>query len=464
MLVRAKSVPLYFGAKFSSRRRDDARFSMFQKEVQARIPHIYHLSISAELFHLHSILEGLVSPAPTLEYLSLFSRGGYRGGTITEKQFVPDALFNGSAPRLSCLNLRNYNISWKSPLLNGLKYLEILTLSENARPELEVWLGALDKMPQLKMLTLHSASPVAPPVPFDVKCTIALPFLTHLDISASLWDCALALAHLDLPALTCLRLTTIYHLPNRSDVQQLLPYVARHAHGTQDTQPLRSMLIRGSETKLDLDILAWPVPEIDVEVHDPPTLLGATLPPRMALFFRSRRIHNGHRQVFDMVMAALPLEGLFTLRPTPRWPLLQRVGLTPPVDRGFTKMLLEDYGGSEDPLLPSLTELVFVDTRLAGYLTLTLRDALMKRMLDLRLCEEDSDNAAAVQLFSEFVVDVLGPEETFEARKQVRAMWDSLARGPLIEGPLIEDDEETNSDTDDDDAKNDSETRMGTRL
>jgi len=175
-------------------------------------------------------------------------------------------------------------------------------------------------------------------------------------------------------------------------------------------------------------------------------------------------------------MAALPLEGLvtliaqdlhlplrllqqFTLRPTPRWPLLQRVGLTPPVDRGFTKMLLEDYGGSEDPLLPSLTELVFVDTRLAGYLTLTLRDALMKRveqgvpleMLDLRLCEEDSDNAAAVQLFSEFVVDVLGPEETFEARKQVRAMWDSLARGPLIEGPLIEDDEETNSDTDDDD-------------
>jgi hypothetical protein len=67
-------------------------------------------------------------------------------------------------------------------------------------------------MPQLKTLTLHSASPIAPPFPFDVERTVTLPSLTRLDILASPGDCALALAHLDLPALTWLCLTALIPL------------------------------------------------------------------------------------------------------------------------------------------------------------------------------------------------------------------------------------------------------------
>jgi hypothetical protein len=80
-----------------------------------------------------STLEELVSPAPTLKYLSLFSRGvsnGRNGRTWNEVD-IPDDLFEGTAPGLSCLKLRNCDISWESPLLRGLKYLEILTPSEH---------------------------------------------------------------------------------------------------------------------------------------------------------------------------------------------------------------------------------------------------------------------------------------------------------------------------------------------
>ena len=100
-------------------------------------------------------------------------------------------------------------------LLKGLEHLEIFTPSQNARPKLADWLGALDRMPQLTTLTLHSASPIASPLPFDIQHIVTLPFLTHLDILAFLSDYAFALAHLNLPALIWLCLTTLSScLPN----------------------------------------------------------------------------------------------------------------------------------------------------------------------------------------------------------------------------------------------------------
>jgi hypothetical protein len=73
ILVRAKSAPLYLEAKVSGDRWDNARVSTFRKELQAHVPHIRRLKISSTALDLFdSIIEGLVSPAPTLECLSLF--------------------------------------------------------------------------------------------------------------------------------------------------------------------------------------------------------------------------------------------------------------------------------------------------------------------------------------------------------------------------------------------------------
>ncbi|KAH8987372.1 hypothetical protein EDB86DRAFT_2950983 [Lactarius hatsudake] len=204
--------------------------------------------MSAKHFYLHKTLEGLVSPAPTLEYLSL-SIHEYRRRE-TSRVFVPDTLFDGTTPRLSHLELYNCTISWKSPLLKGLRHLDIRSLFEDARPSLLDWLDALDEMPQLKTLILHSTSPIAPPgalPPSGIERTVTLPLLAYLNISASVRDCGFALAHLLLPALTQLSFMAISCRSDGSDVQEILPYVARHAHGPQDTQPLHNVVVQGEK-------------------------------------------------------------------------------------------------------------------------------------------------------------------------------------------------------------------------
>ena len=209
------------------------------------------------------------------------------------------------APPLGSLQLWSCNISWTSPILKRLKCLEIVLPSADARPELAVWLDALDEMSRLKSLTLHSASPIAPSFLFDVKRTVKLPSRTRLDILAySLEDCALALAHLDLPALTSLRLTAISSrdVLNKDDV--------RHARGPQDTHPLRSARISSSEE--DVRVLAWRVPDIDVKMHNLSNSLAATLPTRVAFSLKTHRHSwpNSRLEIVDTMMTGLPLEDL----------------------------------------------------------------------------------------------------------------------------------------------------------
>ena len=486
ILVRSKSVPLYLKSRGSYHRWRDNQYCRLGKELQAHILRICHLTLSATPTLLECTLEELVSPAPTLECLSLSSRGEY------QKLDVPNTLFNGHTPKLSCLELRNCNINWKSPLLKGLEYLEIINPSMT--PSLVVWLDVLNEMSQLKKLTLHPASPNSPPLPFNVERAVMLPSLTHLDFSASVGDCALTLAHLDLPVLTRLCLTVILHRDS-CNVQGILPYVARHAHGPQDMQPLQSLLIRNGSHNY-LDILAWPVPDIDIEVHDPPALLGVALPPRVALSFM-RSYHGGHDnqpEILDAVMTALPLDGLvlltalyrgvgqdseldpstpqFWLRHSPKWPLLRRVRLGYYGERGFVAMLEAD-GGREIPLLPSLTELVLISAELSPRSTRCLCDALMRRVeqgaplqrLDLRAFYRSHYDPADLRLLSEIVVDVLAPAseiafdltadfdpEGFDAMakemNRMKLLWEDLIHGPF---PFLEDDDEDNDSEDEDD-------------
>ena len=283
ILARAKSVPLYMETKVSSQYGRHNELDLFLKEVQAHLPHVRHLSISAErdLELDRTICWELVSPAPTLEYLSLSFREDedrIKGRTGLRQLFIPDIQvldtpFGGSTPRLSYLKYRNCNIRWNSPLLKGLKYLEIVTQHPMARPTLAVWLYTFDEIPTLKTLILHSAFPV---FPFNVKRTVTLPSLTYLDISASLQDCALVSAHLTLPAFTSLCLTSVPvdRHTNGGGVHDCLMSVMRHIHGPQDIRPLQSALIYDFGNHLQL--LAWPVPDIDTLVHDQPAFLGAT--------------------------------------------------------------------------------------------------------------------------------------------------------------------------------------------
>ena len=454
IIARAKTAPLYLEARvLGGNHWNNARFIAFQEKLQACVSRICHLLLSADITHLPETLERLISPAPTLELLSITCET--RSNLGSKLKVIPDTLFSGISPRLSCLKLREFGISWKSPLLRGLRYLDIC--SPSAYPSLSIWLDALDEMPQLKMLTLHRASPVPEnddPFPFNVKRTATLPSLTHFDIFESIRDCAFALAHLDLPALTCLSAKTYFHHSLDNDVRDIFPYITQHAHGPQDTQLLQSVLIRGRETRVD--ILAWPTPNIDVEMQGS-TLLPATAPTRVALSLQSIDwiYIDSPNEVLGMAMRAVPLDGLVTLiiqdfltppfeqpwlHNLPRLPLLQHLRLASNVSTRFIDWLQADDGGCEDPLLPSLKELVIVDAHLYEDWTLHLCEALMKRVeqgvpleiLDLRTCRPDPGYPAAVRLLGEIVVDVLGPEETLDARAQIISMWDHSTRGSFV--------------------------------
>ena len=275
IIARAKTMPLHLEARDARRFwGDDARRRAFEKVLQTHVSNISHLSITAQSLNLRRTFDKLAPPASTLEYLSL-SQASPARGLMASQVSVPDTLFDGTTPRLSCLELHNCNISWNSPLLKGLRYLEIRTPFATARPSLAVWLDALNEMPQLTRLVLHSASPYVPTFPFNIERAVTLPSLTHLDISAFAGDCALALGHLALPALSRLCIAVDSCHLSGDDVQNMFPYVARHANGPHDTRPLQSVLIHNE--KSHTTILAWPVPDIDVEVHDPFAFLSAAL-------------------------------------------------------------------------------------------------------------------------------------------------------------------------------------------
>ena len=442
MLARAKTAPLHLEARHIGHW-NDAKFSAFQKAIRIHTFHISHLDISAYFPRVSDIVKGLVSPAPILEYLSLVC-AGFPDDVLSESSRVciPDALFGGITPRLSCLKLRTCDISWKSPFLIGLRYLEIDYPFANSRPSLSVWLDALNKMPQLQTLSLHMASPVAlsAPLPSSTRRTIPLPSLSVFDFTASARDCVLALAHLILPPLTRLCIASLSDLQDGSDVQEILPYFSQHARGFQNTQ---TMVVR-SDDGISTTMFAWSDASSPKEI---PFLEEIPLAP-LAFSFRAQDWSpETYTAVFDATLAALPLENLLSLtlqhrmnhfskqvwlHHTQRWSLIQLLCLSCSAARGFVEMLEEDNGECENPLLPSLITLVLISVQLSARRTLSLCDVLMKRVeqgvpleaLNLKTCFATDH---AVRLLSEIVVDVLGPMETFSA-------WEDEARGAFIRG------------------------------
>ena len=457
VLNRAKTAPLHLEARFSFAAYD-ARIITFNKELRTRISHVFYLGITAQYLYLRQTLEELVSPAPILEYLSLHGGGAQEG-----RVFVSDTLFDGITPRLLCLELFYCDVSWKSPLFKGLKYLEIRELTPNARPSLSIWLDALDKMPQLKMLALYWASPIAPTGVRFLSCverTITLPSLATLDISASARDCGLALAHLVLPALNHLGIaaqTSYLESQSASDMQEIILHLPRLTHGLQDTQPIRSVFVYCS--KMGVNIVAWTLPDVNFKL--PSQILSSDPTPSALVAFSVSNMDQSpetYSRAFNAAMAALPLYNIVTLttdkfsvfdeqfwlRYAPGWPLLRNVHLGPPAVLGFMSMLLAENGEHKCPLLPSLKKLKLVNIRLSASRTLFLCDALMKRVeqgvlletLDLRTCLATN---CAVKLLGKVVVEVLAPEETLTKTAQNVSRWESVPGGHFVPDPSNKD-------------------------
>jgi hypothetical protein len=258
MLVRAKTAPLYLEAQ--TIQWNGAKFEAFREQIEAHIHYIRHLSVSATRKHL-KIFGQLVSSAPSLELLSIDDR---RSARSLSPVIMPDNLFDGIAPKLTYLRLYNCGILWQSPLLRGLRDLELISFPAgpaHTRITFYPWLRALKQMPQLERLVLHGdiLSDLLV-LPEGLKLTVDLPSLTELSLSASVDECAVALAHLVLPALTrlCVNALIDLDLSEYGSVDDLIQCVAKNAHGPQDTEALQSLFIGGNKTRADF--VVWTMP------------------------------------------------------------------------------------------------------------------------------------------------------------------------------------------------------------
>ena len=341
ILARAKMAPLHFEAEITPWNK--ARFNAFRTQLKAHISHTRHIAISGEF---QTTLEQLVTPAPALITLNLTHP------SISSRYIIPDFLFNGTAPNLTHLELRGCSIGWKSPLLKGLRTLKIWAPSAHTNPALEDWLAALNEMSQLTTLLLSNFTPAISLASLLIpkpQQAVTIPSPTHFDISTSAKDCALALAHLVLPALISLRVTCQSQSLDSDAVRLLIPHVARNAHGPQDAAPLQTILLNGESRYAQ--IIAWTVPDADVEIYNVIGLHMAVISARLVF---TVKLDNEWRNetdsaIFDVVLSSLPLNVISTLSAqnntrlskqvwlshVPRLTLLKRVLLVPTAVRAF---------------------------------------------------------------------------------------------------------------------------------
>ena len=461
ILARAKMSPLHIEADIFPWK--EAQLDAFGRQLEAHISHTRHLTISGEC---HTLLGRLLSPAPALVSLSLTE--SYRL-SVSPPCIIPGSLFSGTAPKLTRLELLGCSIGWKSPLLKGLQTLKMVTPTAREMPTLEDWLDALNEMFQLKSLILDNATPIIsydyPHIP-DPQRTVTLPSLTHFDITASTWDCALALAHLVLPALISLHVTSESQSSggDDDDIRILIPYVARNAHGPQDTAPLQSMLFNGEE--LHVEIVAWTAPDADVGVCNSVTLTKAAVSARLVWSITSDGWWGDGMEtvVFDAMLSHLPLNAISTLsvqnktrlskevwlNHAPRLTKLNRVLLVSTALRAFGEMLEEDAPPDGRPRLPRLTKLILSKVSLTLLRTWRLCDMLKKRKehgapleaVDLRTC---IGQELSFRLPSEIVGNVQCPTKTLKVRNSAFLGWSGGLEPFFLEEEVTDNDEYADS-------------------
>jgi len=455
ILARAKMSPLHFEAKTTHW--SITRFNAFGTQLEAHISRIRDISISGKP---QTVIERLVSPAPALVSLSLTD--SYHEHFFTQ-YIIPDSLFNGTAPKLTRLELIGCGIRWKSPLLKGLKTLTIRTPWSLTMPALEDWLAALNEMSQLKTLILNTATPAVSVEHTHISApqrTVTLPSLTHFNITASAKGCALALAHLVLPVLSSLHVICKSHSTDGDDVRLLIPYAARVVHGLQDTTPLQTILFNGEATLAE--IVAWTVPDAGVEFYSPLDFEKATISAPLVLNVspESRWREGTDTVLFDAMLSHLPLDAISTLSAqnttrlskevwlshAPRLTMLKRAVLVPTAVRAFRQMLEEGATPDGLPRLPQLTKLVLSEVSLTALRAHHLRDMLVKRKeqgapleaLDLRTC---IGTESAFQMLSETVGNVQVPEKIPQVELSAVFNWEGRV-GPFDEGEERTDDDE----------------------
>jgi F-box-like len=430
MLVRAMNTPIHFTVNLSRVRWTQDQHRALRSRLQAHVSRISYLNITARFRDLEELaLLLLSSSVPALERLVLVGDPGVALDLQHRYPFIPSTRLDDKAPQLFHLELKNCNISWDLPLFTPFKRLRKLVLFQVTRkPSLYQWLKALEEVPQIEWLSFDFSTPQAPPITIEGHAgmlTVTLPTLTRLDLSGYVLDCAFALVHIILPAITQLRVRAHSNNPAGLDVRSVTRHFARHAYGFHDTSPLQSVFIHGNQGHPEVFVYADPDTDKG-ESGDPLSAIPKLSPRAMfsAIYMTSRPLFGTGDAIYKEVLTALPLTFLISLtitkytrlssqfwaRHTPQWPLLERVHIHHEAMGPFVDALSKATP-PDGPPLPSLTTLIFSSVPFTMRDTNRLCDMLMWRVeqrvpldeLVLRSCLVPS---RGIQMLCDIVVNM----------------------------------------------------------
>ncbi|KAA1478984.1 hypothetical protein DENSPDRAFT_845982 [Dentipellis sp. KUC8613] len=138
----------------------------------------------------------LCCPTPVLENAELVLKGGLL--------YLPSHIFGRDAPRLRCLRLSGWRISWPALTFN-LTELRLEKGQPDPQATYEEFLSALRRFPALEVLSLSDIIPPLPPsatLDTSFGSAVTLSTLRYLTLRDDMLVCALTLKHLSVPLAT----------------------------------------------------------------------------------------------------------------------------------------------------------------------------------------------------------------------------------------------------------------------
>jgi len=218
MLVRSKMAPLIL--------RTGRRYRM--DCVQKAFEHVERLQEVSLGYpntpiHLLDLLSKLSScSAPSLQSFSL-------DGGLGRRIAIPTSFM---APNLRRLKISHCDLSWASPVLTGLTFLDIKSTSVECLPTLDGLMSALRRMPALHTLFLEDALPTLPrgskPPPYAPHAMdVRLSHLERLRLAGKMLEVVNVLAHIELPNSTRMEVQLGCRINSYQELNPCLPIISR---------------------------------------------------------------------------------------------------------------------------------------------------------------------------------------------------------------------------------------------
>ncbi|PPQ81633.1 hypothetical protein CVT25_013605 [Psilocybe cyanescens] len=310
-------------------------------------------------------------PAPTLENLSITC---YRsiGAVRCRPAVLPLSIFRGCAPNLRRLEMSECGIDFRASFLRSLTSLRVTDLSYDSAPTALEWLHFLQNMPVLSELSLQGA---ILPSRYQFhgsghqncdRSGRTMPFISSLNLEASLPDVALLVNHLLTPSRCHWTLTCSDCVPGNSlniIIDALSRFIGDSASTTSERLRHLSIAAHASKVFLSSEIAS---PELDLEAE-----VGFYI-------HLGTRVHTQWEALFPSVASALGevvpiITSLELVIPTAHpslFPLLRRASsleILMKLSGKVSKTLLPELQSltpSGGLALPTLRSIVFTDDAL----------------------------------------------------------------------------------------------------